>query len=162
MKKYLMIVLAIGMAGSLMAQKRTHEGEKMTKEERMERFQSMKVAHLTKELDLSPEQAQTFWPVYNKYADQKKAVRKGMTRKKVEDMTEEEAETFVKESQEAGRAMGEIDANMMDELKGVLSATQRAKLLKAEKDFHKDVVKRFSKKKRKKSRGGQKDGPSEE
>jgi Spy/CpxP family protein refolding chaperone len=162
MKKYLMIVLALGMAVGLLAQKRTHGGEKMTNEERQERFQSMKVAHLTKELDLTPEQAQAFWPVYNKYADEKKAVRDGMTRKKIEDMTEEEAEAFVEESQEVGQNMAAINAKMMEELKEVLSATQRAKLVKAEKDFHKDVVRLYSKKKRKRSQRDLDDGTTKE
>jgi hypothetical protein len=31
-------------------------------------LEAMKVAFITKRLDLSPEEAQRFWPVYNKYA----------------------------------------------------------------------------------------------
>ncbi len=32
------------------------------------RLQSLEIAHITKELNLKPEEAQKFWPLYNKYA----------------------------------------------------------------------------------------------
>lgn len=34
------------------------------------RLQALKIAYLTKKLDLSPEEAQRFWPVYNKYDEE--------------------------------------------------------------------------------------------
>ena len=39
------------------------------------RLEALKVAWLTKKLDLSPEEAQRFWPVYNKYTEEIRAVR---------------------------------------------------------------------------------------
>ncbi|MFZ9661277.1 MAG: hypothetical protein ACO29O_05300 [Chitinophagaceae bacterium] len=32
------------------------------------RLQSLEIAYLTKELNLSPDEAKTFWPIYNKYS----------------------------------------------------------------------------------------------
>ncbi len=40
-----------------------------------ERLQALKIAWLTQKLDLTPEEAQRFWPVYNKYTSEIKAVR---------------------------------------------------------------------------------------
>jgi len=34
------------------------------------RVQALKIAYLTKKLNLSPEEAQRFWPVYNKYEEE--------------------------------------------------------------------------------------------
>ncbi|MBS1599756.1 MAG: hypothetical protein JST75_16135 [Bacteroidetes bacterium] len=34
------------------------------------RLQALKIAYLTKKLDLSPEEAQRFWPIYNKYDEE--------------------------------------------------------------------------------------------
>jgi hypothetical protein len=34
------------------------------------RLQALKIAYLTKKLDLSPEEAQRFWPIYNHYSDE--------------------------------------------------------------------------------------------
>ena len=63
MKKYLLIVLlALGSLFGAHAQ----DGE---------RIQALKIAYLTKKLDLSPEEAQRFWPIYNKYTEEIKAIR---------------------------------------------------------------------------------------
>lgn len=52
-----------------------------TNEQRENRLQSLEIAYLTKELNLSPEEAQKFWPVYNKYS----AEMKGTFRNKEQD-----------------------------------------------------------------------------
>ncbi|MFT3936829.1 MAG: hypothetical protein QM726_24605 [Chitinophagaceae bacterium] len=64
MKKLLILLLALGSLLNVHAQ----DGEKL---------QALKIAYLTKKLDLSPEEAQRFWPVYNKYTEEIKAVRLG-------------------------------------------------------------------------------------
>ena len=44
--------------------------------QRDNKLQSLEIAYLTKELNLSPEEAQKFWPVYNKYsAEMKQTIR---------------------------------------------------------------------------------------
>lgn len=40
------------------------------------KIEALKIAFYTKKLDLSSEEAQKFWPVYNKYAEELKKVRK--------------------------------------------------------------------------------------
>ena len=34
------------------------------------RLEAVKIAYLTRRLDLSPEEAQRFWPIYNQYSDE--------------------------------------------------------------------------------------------
>ncbi len=41
-----------------------------------ERLEALKIAYITKRLDLSPEEAQKFWPIYNQYAEELKQARK--------------------------------------------------------------------------------------
>lgn len=38
------------------------------------KIQAMEVAYMTKELNLTPEEAQRFWPVFNKYRDEVRSV----------------------------------------------------------------------------------------
>lgn len=40
------------------------------------RLEALKVAYLTKKLSLSTEEAQRFWPIYNKYSEEIRGVRK--------------------------------------------------------------------------------------
>ena len=47
------------------------------------RLQAYKIAFLTKKLNLTPEEAQQFWPIYNKYENEMRAARvEGRTSKK--------------------------------------------------------------------------------
>ena len=39
------------------------------------RLEALKIAYITKRLDLSPEEAQKFWPIYNQYAEELKRSR---------------------------------------------------------------------------------------
>jgi hypothetical protein len=63
MKKYLLILL-MGLGFLLNAH--GQDGEKL---------QALKIAWLTKKLDLSPEEAQRFWPIYNKYTEEIRSTR---------------------------------------------------------------------------------------
>jgi len=39
------------------------------------RLEALKIAYITKQLNLTPEEAQRFWPVYNQYSNEIKKVR---------------------------------------------------------------------------------------
>ncbi|MEO6914233.1 MAG: hypothetical protein ABI151_00080 [Chitinophagaceae bacterium] len=67
MKRYLYIVFVICcMQSSLFAQ----DGNKLTK------LESYKIAFITRKLNFTSEEAQKFWPVYNKYVAEITATRK--------------------------------------------------------------------------------------
>ncbi len=70
MKKYILLLLIVlGCIGSGVAQ----QGD--DKKEGGERLEALKAFWLTKKLNLSSEEAQRFWPVYNRYADEIRRVR---------------------------------------------------------------------------------------
>jgi hypothetical protein len=48
--------------------------EEQLSERAGEKLQAMEVAYLTRELNLSPDDAQKFWPVFNKYRDEVRSV----------------------------------------------------------------------------------------
>lgn len=63
MKKYLLIIalfLGFTVAGMSQDEDKKDGG----------RIEALKIAFLTRKLNLSTEEAQKFWPVYNKYADE--------------------------------------------------------------------------------------------
>lgn len=39
------------------------------------RLEALKIAYITKRLDLSPEEAQKFWPIYNQYSEELRNAR---------------------------------------------------------------------------------------
>lgn len=76
-------ILALLCATSLLAQKGETKGhlkaanknDKNRFEQLQEELKVEKVAYFSHELELSVEEAQKFWPIYNKYAQAEKAIR---------------------------------------------------------------------------------------
>ena len=62
----------------------TEDGENITDRKKI---QAMEVAYITKELNLSPEEAEKFWPVFNKYREDVKGV---LTNKTISDQLEKQ------------------------------------------------------------------------
>jgi len=55
------------------------------------KIQAMEVAYITKELNLSPEEAQKFWPVFNKYREDVKGV---LRNKSISDQLEKQQQVL--------------------------------------------------------------------
>ena len=62
MKKLYILLILVSIAGFAKAQ------EEMSSEKRQQDIEALKVAFISKELELTPEEAQKFWPVYNQYS----------------------------------------------------------------------------------------------
>jgi hypothetical protein len=82
MKNFLLLLsFLIGYTFSGMAQdERPVEG----------RIEAYKIAFLTKKLNLSPEEAQKFWPIYNKYSDEIRRVQIESRQNKIDEIKREE------------------------------------------------------------------------
>ena len=50
----------------------------------------MKIAFVTRKLNLNPEEAQKFWPVYNKYADELKKTHQELRNSTITEIEKEE------------------------------------------------------------------------
>ncbi len=79
MKKIAFIVLISCLSvAAISAQAQGKKGkqhQKMTPEMR-KKIEAYKVAFFTRELDLTPEEAQVFWPIFNEHEDKFKALKK--------------------------------------------------------------------------------------
>ena len=82
MKKIILLILVYtGIAFSAMAQDDQKDAG---------RLQAFKIAFLTKKLNLSPEEAQRFWPIYNKYEDELRTARIENRQNKASEIVTEE------------------------------------------------------------------------
>jgi len=54
------------------------------------RLEAYKIAYLTKKLNLTPEEAQQFWPIYNKYQDEIRNARSDMKTNRPDEIVLEE------------------------------------------------------------------------
>jgi len=86
MKKIILIVLlALGFA-----LKGFSQDENDPQKGNGQRLEALKIAYLTKKLDLSPEEAQRFWPVYYKYTEEVRTVRRDQREKNLPELEAED------------------------------------------------------------------------
>jgi hypothetical protein len=86
------------------------------------RLEALKIAYITNKMDLSPEEAQKFWPIYNQYAAELKAARQEAVRNN-------ENEIVLDENQLKIRKKYNTEFNQ------VLSAEKVNTFFKSEKEF---------------------------
>lgn len=110
-------------------------------QEKRENLEAMKIAFLTKKLDLTPEEAQLFWPVYNQYKDKmEEARRKRKTEHKeakrnFDEMSEKDVEQAVDGEIAFRQKELDIQKEYHSKFKSVLPIKKVAKLYEAEEQF---------------------------
>ena len=161
MKRFLIAVAALCIAAGLSAQQPQERPGKQTRftKEDMENFkkaaqdrlQSEHVAYLTNELELTPEEAQAFWPVYNQaQAEQKanfaelqeakKALKEAVKDGKSDSEVKKALDAYNKAKSGQRNAIGEYQSKF----EKILGVAKTAKLYLAEDSFRTRQIHRLS------------------
>lgn len=116
-------------------------------EDRIQEIKAQKSAFITQRLDLSPEEAQKFWPVYNQYDKELDANRKEMrsnhkTLKEDAELTEAEANAAIEKELATRQKELDIRKKYTGEFKKTIGSKKTLELGKAERDFHRELLKR--------------------
>ncbi|MFL5762699.1 MAG: hypothetical protein ACJ77K_02080 [Bacteroidia bacterium] len=110
-------------------------------QEKRDNIESMKIAYLTKQLDLTPEEAQKFWPVYNQYHDKLQELRKQRRmnkkdpKKNLDDLTDKQIEQAIDEDFAARQKELDLQNEYNAKFKAVLPIRKVARLYTAEEQF---------------------------
>jgi len=119
-----------------------------------ERIRSLRIAFLTEKLDLTPQEAEKFWPIYNEYEKERRKLRR--ERKKT-GATDVNADEMVEASFERDEKLLKLKRTYYNKLKKVVSSQKLVQLDRAEKEFRRKVVKEMKRRKDKaKQKGKQK------
>lgn len=120
------------------------------KEDWKEKIQSEKIAFLTMEIGLTPQEAQVFWPVYNEINEEKdqamyevikyywemsKAIEAGKSEKEIKALLDKYLEAQEKQRK--------IDEDAAEKYKKVLSTTKVAKLYIGEEKFRRQHIRKL-------------------
>lgn len=117
--------------------------------DKRENIESMKIAFITRKLNLTPEEAKKFWPVYNQFSDELKAVRENRM-KTNRDLKESEQQLTDKEVEKM--VDGEIAFRQQEldlvkkynaQFKQALPIRKVAQLYRAEEEFKKELLERI-------------------
>lgn len=140
--KYL-VFTAIALIMGIFTGQAQHPGHQ---KERREEIKALRVAFITERLDLSVEQAQTFWPVYNMY--EKKLHQLHMQKHKQlkafadenEQLRPDEMTQASEEYVQSYQQMADLRKEYHQALKKVLPAEKVFLLYQAEFDFQKELL----------------------
>ena len=128
------------------------QSEKQQKrQDRLEKIESSKIAFLSKKLNLSVEEAQAFWPVYNEYTDQIKSIKQKNNhlikeRKNINNLDENQVEVLNDKKFKIEQQILETRIIYHKEYQNILSNKQIAVLYDAEQEFKKRLLKKINKK----------------
>ncbi|MCW5519731.1 sensor of ECF-type sigma factor [Aureitalea sp. L0-47] len=120
-----------------------------------EQIQALKTAHITQTLDLTSEEAEKFWPIYNKFDQQLEKNRKqerreivSMVKGDVGALSDEEAEKLIEKMIDFKENQFTHYKNLVQELKGVIPPQKILRLRKAEEDFRRILMEQLRKRRK--------------
>lgn len=137
---FIITVLAICLGMTADAHKRCDNDWK-------EKIMSEKIAFLTMEMNITPEEAQAFWPVYNQVEQEKDAALEQVIKsyKALSAAVEQNAKTekLLEAYLGAQKNLRKVDNEAPERYKAVLSAEKVAKLYVAEEKFRRQHIRKL-------------------
>ena len=101
-----------------------------------DRIEAIRIAFYTDKLQLTPEESQQFWPLYNEYQDKEKAIRKSYKNdKSLELMSDAEAEELIGNAFEMEEKMLSLKKEYYGKMRGVLPVRKLALLSRIDRQF---------------------------
>ncbi len=113
----------------------------------MDKIESARIALITERLELTPEQAEKFWPLYREYNVQRRELRQEFreTRRGVDmkNLTDEQSKELVQQAMELKQQELNLEKQYAERMTNVISAQQMLRLRNAEKDFQQMLLRRI-------------------
>lgn len=142
-------IIIILLAGIFVISTQQINAQNESREARMEKFRTEKIAFLTTKLELTTTEAEKFWPIYNQLEKERWEAQK--SRRQLEDKVREAEESlseheitkltrdFVGSMQKEGALM----ASYNEKLLKVLPPKKVLKLYKAENEFRMNLIRKY-------------------
>lgn len=115
------------------------------------KVKALKIAYITEQLDLSTKEAQQFWPIYNEHEEamenlkrnERKSIRAIKEANGLENISEQEAEDFLTNYVSTEEKKFLARKQLIKNLSNVIPNKKILKLVKAEMDFNKRLLKQL-------------------
>jgi len=116
-----------------------------------EQIKSLKVAFITDELNLTPDEATKFWPLFNAYEEKQQEIKKQRLKGYLERMDDNSLDRL--SDKDAANMLAQIESSedelyqarkkFVASLKGVISPLKILKLRKAEENFNRKLLQQY-------------------
>lgn len=107
-----------------------------------EKLESAKVAFITQRLDLTPDQAEKFWPLYNQHSKSKRSLMRELNevqKSGEEQMSDQEAVETIKRRFDIEQKILDLDKAFLNNIIKVITPRQAFKLDEVNKDFARHI-----------------------
>ena len=119
--------------------------------EKKEKIKAMKVAFLTTELDLTSNEAERFWPLYNTFDDKQFELRhqkmrsyfRRMQGENLDKLSEKDASALLDQMEDNEDDLFNLRKKFVSSLREILPAIKIIKLKKAEEDFNRKLLQQY-------------------
>jgi hypothetical protein len=135
-KSYILTLLVLLMVSSIaFAQRPAIDQEKL---------QAARIAFITTRIDLKPEQAEKFWPIFNQYNDDREKIMRQISDlgKGSESVSEEEAKSRIQKRFQYQTELLEKEKSFVNDASKVLSSKQILMLNNIARDFNRQLYQR--------------------
>lgn len=119
-------------------------------QDKKERIQQLKIAYFTKELNLTTDEAEKFWPIYNemseKVNEQKRKAKRASREVKngVDTMTDAEIKAKMNEALDARINESKLQKEYLGKIGEVIGYKKAAKVVSLEAQFKRELLKRLT------------------
>jgi len=113
-------------------------------QDRGERIRALKVAYITDKLQLTPEESEKFWPVYNQYETEQKRIRqKYKADLDLSIMKDEDVERSITDRFEMEEQIIKLKRDYFQRMKSFIAVRKIAQLQRSEQEFNRELLKRI-------------------
>lgn len=115
------------------------------RDEHRKKIKALKTAHITEGLDLSPKEAQQFWPIYNEFEEKRRDLyrRERADVENLECLSEKEANSKLEEYVALEKEDFLLKKEYYNDLKQIFSAKKIMQLKQLEEEFHRKLMREF-------------------
>lgn len=119
--------------------------------EKQEKIKALKVAYITEQLQLTSDEAQKFWPIYNDYQEKQfdlrhekmRAILGKLDAGNIDKLSEKEASSLLTQMESIEETLFTLQKKFIKDLQGIMSDKKIMKLKKAEGDFNRHLLKQM-------------------
>jgi hypothetical protein len=123
-------------------------------QEKKEQIKALKVAFITTELNLSPDEAARFWPIFNVFEEKQQEIKRQKLRSildrtegnSIDKLSEKDAASLLSQMENTEEELHQLKKKFVTNLKGVIPSVKILKLKKAEEEFNRKLLQQYREK----------------
>lgn len=113
-----------------------------------DKLSAFRIAYITDELELTTDEAQKFWPIFNEWEEERKALRV-RPKNSIAEMTEADARAAIQKQQAREKEGIDLKYQYIEKISEVVGYQKALKLMKVDREFKKKMLDELGRRRRK-------------